>query len=192
MIYFTADFHFGDPRQKILGRPFQSSDQCIETILRNFNEVLTNSDKVYVLGDCVTDNSYLELMSYIPGRKTLIRGNYDTLPKQEYEPYFVNVIDDYLDLEIGKLDCRLHHYPTLHSVDYRFSLCGHIHGAWKVQKNMLNVGVDVHHFYPVSEEQVLFYFKAISEFYDDDVWCADHESNTENFLRGKMGTYYKK
>jgi calcineurin-like phosphoesterase family protein len=33
-------------------------------------------------------------------------------------------------------------------------ICGHVHEAWRVRGRMLNVGVDVNDFTPVSQEQV--------------------------------------
>lgn len=38
--------------------------------------------------------------------------------------------------------------------DGRILLCGHVHNHWKVQKNMINVGVDVWDFTPVSLDEI--------------------------------------
>lgn len=38
--------------------------------------------------------------------------------------------------------------------DGRWLLHGHVHAAWKVKRNMINVGVDVNDFYPVSLEDI--------------------------------------
>ena len=191
MNYFTADFHLGDKRQTILGRPFKNEYDCLDTILSNFNEIIKPEDILYVLGDVATEECWLQSIDEIDCEKILIKGNHEILDKKIYEKHFIEVYD-YLDLEILSIPCRLHHYPTKDSIPERFSICGHIHGAWKVQKNMLNVGVDVHHFKPLNEKQIEFYLNAITNFYDEDVWCSQHISNLENNNRGKKGTYYKK
>jgi len=58
-----------------------------------------------------------------------------------------------------------------------FNICGHIHGLWKVQRNMINVGVDAWHFIPVSEEQIIFYMNGIKKHYDANVFAGELEPN---------------
>ena len=68
----------------------------------------------------------------------------------------------------------------------------HFNGAWKYQLNMFNVGVDANHFIPHNLDEVVpFAFKACTEFYDDDVWAAYNEANSQ-FVgkRGKKGSYF--
>ena len=75
----------------------------------------------------------------------------------------------------------------------RFNLVGHIHGAWKYQLNMLNLCVDVHSYAPVAMEDIPFYLKAVTQFYDEDVFCANHPVNKLYAgSRGKKGTYFQK
>lgn len=199
MIYFTADWHFGDDRLELMGRPFRNMDHYIDTIITNINEKVKPDDTLIVVGDvvfqgCPNPHSFLKELKYINGRKILIRGNHDRIfSDDDLLPHFEKVIDEGLGVEwmFDKIPFYITHYPTLGN-KYRFNLVGHIHGAWKVQLNMLNVGVDVHHFRPVSQEQVLFAYNAISNFYDADVWVAYHETN-DYWLnkRGKKGSYFK-
>ena len=57
---------------------------------------------------------------------------------------------------------------------------------------MFNIGVDVNHFRPVDMEAIPFHFKAISQFYDEDVWVAYNNVNSSYIgVRGKKGTYLK-
>jgi hypothetical protein len=56
---------------------------------------------------------------------------------------------------------------------------------------MLNVGIDVHHFRPVNSNTIGFHFKAVCEFYDEDVWVAYNHINAEYLgIRGKKGRYF--
>ena len=133
------------------------------------------------------------------GKKYLIIGNYDTFIRQEYLDHgFDEVItnDFIVDICVNE-DCpedmkllNLTHYPTK-SISDRLNLVGHIHGTWKVQKNMINVGVDAWHFCPVSLNQIQFTYNAICKFYDQDVWVGDHPANTAHNNRGKAGTYWE-
>ena len=52
-----------------------------------------------------------------------------------------------------------------------FNLYGHIHGRQLVKTYGLDVGVDGHHFYPLSmKDDVAFFKQAIEKFYDDNVF----------------------
>ena len=193
--WVSADMHFGDERMELLGRPFRNDEECADTIIRNWNICINPLDIVYVLGDVAIDEKWLDqIMPLLNGIKHLIPGNYDTLSKDVYQRYFVE-ITDFIDIDImvdqQVLPVRMVHYPS-QGIAERFTLCGHIHAAWRVQKNMLNVGQDSHHFFPISLEKVAFYYRAICEFYDQDVWVGEHVANVPHNARGKAGTYWER
>lgn len=54
--------------------------------------------------------------------------------------------------------------------NYIMNLFGHIHEKAKVKPYGLNVGVDCHHYYPFSTEEVEFYLMAILDHYDKNVF----------------------
>jgi calcineurin-like phosphoesterase family protein len=123
----------------------------------------------------------------------LIRGNHDRpFTDEQFAPYFEQVIPEGegVDVEIGGVPCYITHYPSLAKED-RYNLVGHIHAAWKVQLNSLNVGVDVNHFFPVDEKQIPFFLNAVTNFYDLDVWTAYNPANQGHFVnRGKKSNYF--
>jgi calcineurin-like phosphoesterase family protein len=215
-VWFTGDYHLGDPRLEMLQRPFTSVDEHAETLLRLHNEVVSPEDTVVNVGDIVAKNAsspqnWLECIEEFNGRKIIIRGNHDAqFEDSQLEEHFDEVVDEgkrllgLYNLDEGKmidtdggllppsgtLPICITHYPT-RSLPEFYNIVGHIHSSWKVQKNMLNVGVDVCHFRPMPEDRIGFYHAAVTDFYDDDVWCACHFANDPyNDSRGKDGTYY--
>lgn len=204
MNFFTADYHLGEERLEILGRPFETPEQCALAIASNNNKLVGKKDKIYVVGDVLYKNAdpdkwlpYLKLMN---GVKILVRGNHDAPFSDDiFKPYFDEIIPEGKGLELHGVRTTqvlaptkiwVTHYPTQGKKDY-FNLVGHIHGAWKVQLNMLNVGVDVHHFYPMPEEKIQFYYNAICKFYDEDAWVAYHHLNSDyQSSRGQKSRYF--
>lgn len=190
--YLTADWHLGDTRLDLLQRPFTSPDDMARAMLSEHNQLVSPADDLIVLGDvCVTPEA-LPLVALFQGRKTLIRGNQERLfTDEELKPYFDRIIaeGEGLELEQDGLQLFATHYPTRARAD-RFNLVGHIHTSWKVQKNMLNVGVDVHHFKPIPMARVPFFLASIEGYYDDDVWVADHPANVAHSSRGREGSYF--
>lgn len=195
--FITSDFHLGDDRMTIMGRPFGSGEEHIEALIKNHNSVVAPDDLVIIAGDVCYQKKLesLPIVKRFNGRKILIRGNHDRgFSTEELEKYFERVIPegDGIELEVEGIPCFVTHYPTT-GMAGRFNLVGHIHAAWKYQLNMFNIGVDTNHFFPVNLNTIPFHFKAICEFYDEDVWVAYNTLNSSfSGIRGKSGTYFSK
>lgn len=195
--FVVADWHLGEDRFEIMGRPFHTQLDMVSQLRINHNAVVGKDDTVYMLGDVCYQKApeFLKYVECFNGRKILVRGNHDkNITDEEFLKYFEKVIPegDGIDLDIHGIPCYLTHYPTCGKPE-RFNLVGHIHAAWKYQLNMLNVGVDVHHFRPVDLEKIPFHVKAVCEFYDEDVWVGYHNVNANwRSTRGKKSTYFNK
>lgn len=194
--WVTSDWHLGEDRLGLMSRPFENTEEMIELLVERHNSMVKPDDKVYVLGDVCYQKKpeYLPHVARFNGVKTLVRGNHDRVISDEvFENYFYDIVaeGDGIELRIGDIDCYLTHYPSLGRKD-RFNLVGHIHSAWKYQLNMLNIGVDVQNFRPVNLDSIKDHFKAICEYYDNDVWIAYDEINNSYLgKRGKPGNYFK-
>ncbi len=193
--FITADYHLGEDRFKILQRPFTSTKEMVDRLVFEHNQMVKPDDKVIIVGDLVYKErpEYLKEIARFNGKKTLIRGNHDApLSDDDLSKYFDRVVKDGggIKLNVEGIPCFLTHYPTQSRKD-RFNLVGHIHSGWKVQLNMLNIGVDCWHFRPVPLSDVAFYFNAIKNYYDADMWVAYHKAN-KAFVgkRGAKGRYF--
>jgi len=172
MRYFTSDKHFGETRLDLFHRDLLNitTEQFDIMLIANFSK-LTKLDTLYHLGDVALNEEKIFLLDSLVCKKILIRGNYDMENKvnQKYLEQVFDEIHDELEIEIDGVKMYLNHYPTK-CKDDMFNLTGHIHGLWKVQKNMINVGCDTWHFKPVSEKKIMFTYNAIQKYYDDNVF----------------------
>ena len=193
--WLTADWHLGENRLSIMGRPFATDIENVETLIANHNALVKPEDIVLVVGDVCYQQKpkYLSCVSRFNGHKKLIRGNHDRVfTDTQLAPYFETIVAEGEGLNITSADrnCFVTHYPTCGVTD-RFNLVGHIHAAWKYQLNMFNVGVDANHFRPVDLESIPFHMDAITKFYDQDVWVAYATANASYVgKRGKAGSYF--
>jgi calcineurin-like phosphoesterase family protein len=189
--FITADWHLGDDRMQILQRmDFSSAHEMVEHFIEEHNWVVAEDDEVIVVGDAVAlgHPEFLKYVADFNGRKTLIRGNHDRqFTDEELAPYFDTIIPDgdgiNLEIEVNGAPQKfwVTHYPT-QAREGQFNLVGHIHSAWKVQPNAINVGVDVNHYRPyIVDQDIPFLVNAIQKFYDDDVWAAYHPSQTMHY-----------
>lgn len=178
MIYLTSDWHFNEhritPEFNPFFRPFKSVEEQNKTIISNINSVVKEDDELYHLGDLSIDVDGIELMDQITCKnRTLILGNYDVdIPEKMplLMRAFNNKVFNHLDLNLQDgTAIHLNHYPS-NAVDGKLNIVGHIHGLWRVQPNMINVGVDAWHFLPVSMNEILFTKNAIENHYDENVF----------------------
>lgn len=200
--WITSDWHLGEDRMALMMRPFKDQVDNLESIIQRHNSVVEKDDLVIFVGDAINQNKpeFFDNISRLNGVKVLIRGNHDRpYTDEDFKKYFALIVPegDGIDLEVRVKDEPVQfwatHYPSQARED-KFNLVGHIHSAWKVQLNSINVGVDCNHFYPLDlDVNIPFLYTAIKDVYDDDVWAAYKDAN-QGFVgkRGKSGAYFSK
>ena len=194
--WITADWHCGEDRFELMGRPFTSPLEMVNQLVQYHNDLVAPDDLVLMVGDAVYQKTpnWLPNVARFNGQKILFRGNHDAVfTDKELREYFMDIVPEGEGREYtfcGIL-CWVNHYPTLGRQD-RFNLYGHIHAAHKYQLNGLNIGIDVHNFRPVNTNKIGFHYDAICKYYDNDVWIAYNEINSSYLgKRGKKGSYYE-
>ncbi len=184
-VWFTSDMHFTDDRLNLFGRDllFKNSDEVDDYIINKWNEKIRENDLTIVVGDVALSKKGLEKMKLLNGTKWLVKGNYDEkeetakfdISDELLKKYFQAVVSE-LYLKIGNEIVYINHYPTNAKKEY-FNIVGHIHGLFKVQRNMINVGVDAWHFCPVSKKMIEFQMNGIKKYYDQNVFAGELTAN---------------
>lgn len=175
MIYYTADLHFD--QQSILRtalRPFADAMQMNEALIANWNRVITDDDTVYVVGDLCDRNAPIPVhhLARLKGHKHLIRGNHDTGWKNAVALFdYFETVNDYLELDDNGTHIILCHCPILYTRRGRM-IHGHMHNCrgelydiLKTLPHVLNAGVDITDYTPVTLAQLEQYN---ARFYSDD------------------------
>ena len=157
-VFFTSDTHFGDHRTlNIHKRPFASVAEMDEALVRGWNEVVSEADEVWHLGDFARRLADVTgLLAGLNGRKHLIRGNNDPAGIEQAEGW--ESVADYRELELDGRRLILCHYPfrSWNGQHKRaLDLHGHSHGKLKPLPRQYDVGVDARGFRPVTLDQLL-------------------------------------
>ena len=168
MFYYIADTHFGHENiLKMCRRPFESIEAMNDTLIRNWNERVTGNDTVYILGDLFYRCSDPEpILRQLKGKKHLIVGNHDAswMNRVDLSQYFVSV-DNLTEITDGIRGITLCHYPLLtwkHKLR-TYMIHGHIHNDTSTdyfpliaaRERVLNAGVDINGFRPVTFEELV-------------------------------------
>lgn len=132
--FYISDFHLGHKAIiKIDKRPFSTYDEMYDTIIKNWNSVVSDDDTVYILGDLSFNSDVaLGIVKQLKGHKILILGNHDAL-KSDLRAQFDKI--EYYYETVDKLDGRsvrviMSHYPIAHwNNQFHSAVCvyGHTH-----------------------------------------------------------------
>lgn len=175
--WFTSDQHYGHFNIiKYCERPFKSLEHMNETIIRNHNSRVKDGDIVFSLGDFCFRNSSeergegvktkcQEWENRLNSKIIHISGNHDNsngVPK---------IIQGIL-IKYHNHDVYMVHKPEHYNKNYEINFVGHVHGNWSVKlpgdtirydkgksmvvkSTLVNVGVDVNKFMPVSFTELM-------------------------------------
>jgi len=186
MIYFTSDAHIGHKNShggiiNLCKRPFPSIPTMDQELVNRNNEVVTDNDEVYDLGDVAYRCSAqyaIERIRQMNGKRVVVLGNHDKPLRQAVKR---GLADDLIksgkleivggmtaiedeSLLIGKVVEIDGYKVVLGHYAYRswpsafrkntIHLFGHSHSNLSSFYKSMDVGVDTNNFYPYSWHQV--------------------------------------
>lgn len=137
MNYYISDLHlFHEASIRYDNRPFSTLEEMHNTIMKNWNDTVTNGDTVYILGDISMRGTNEELIAFVAklkGQKILIQGNHDRISDFRYKQLFSGIYDykeinDTAHKETYHL--VLSHYPIFswnRMIRGAILLYGHVH-----------------------------------------------------------------
>lgn len=168
-IWVTSDTHFNHANIiKYCNRPFSSVEEMNETIIANWNKVVSQGDTVYHLGDfALGDKSLIpDILERLNGHINLIIGNHDNLNIMADLLYYNCISNVFWEeiIKVGKKTIIFNHFPFGSLPDPAtnypiIQLHGHVHSTpykpWNYFDNQYDVGVDNNNFTPVNLAELL-------------------------------------
>nr|DAO31021.1 MAG TPA: metallophosphatase domain protein [Crassvirales sp.] len=168
-IWVTSDTHFNHANIiKYCNRPFSSVEEMNETIIANWNKVVSERDIVYHLGDfALGDKSLIpDFIRHLNGHISFIMGNHDNLNimKSFETPFRCETVSWEEVIKVEKKTIILNHFPFGSLPDPAtnypiIQLHGHVHSTpdkpWNYFDNQYDVGVDNNNFTPVNLAELL-------------------------------------
>lgn len=133
--FVISDTHFGHTNSWQLFkrpdgsplRPFTSTEEMDETMIKRWNAKVHPNDVVYHLGDVVINRKFLHLVKRLNGKKRLVRGNHDIFKDKDYYEvgfdslYGVRVFTDKFILSHIPL------HPDCITDRFKVNVHGHLH-----------------------------------------------------------------
>jgi calcineurin-like phosphoesterase family protein len=187
-VFFTSDQHYWHKNViEYCNRPFSSIEEMNETLIANHNSVVGKEDKVYHLGDFSLSRAAVpQIVPRLNGKHTLIMGNHDhchpvqcksdekklRLLQYYFDSGFSEIMREHrIETPFGPV--LMNHLPYSSGPEERYQtyrpinvgywlLHGHVHQHWKQKDKMINVGVDVWDFTPITLEKIFEVIKLSS------------------------------
>lgn len=177
--WFTSDTHYFHknivtysvrPFHKVDGQP--DLEGMHRTFIQNWNDRVRPRDTVIHLGDFAFGpvSQIAQVRKKLEGRIILIRGNHDRKREDMLAAGFEEVYNN-LEMELDGYKLWLNHIPVgtgeearrLYKPEfkakpppfYHYFLCGHVHQYWRRKGKIINVGVDVWDYKPVTLEELI-------------------------------------
>lgn len=164
MKWFIGDLHFG--HEKLLATQtwsrFSSIEEHDNYIIEKWNELITEEDSVFILGDVAVAGANKEQafskVLQLKGRKTIVLGNHDHF----YPNLFQKIFEDrvYGCYWLKNQNWILTHIP-IHPAQLENRFSANIHGHLHTQKindpRYMNVSCEQIEFTPISLDQIREY-----------------------------------
>lgn len=181
-VFYTSDSHFGHERVILYTkRPFLKDPghgwvegnldvhAMDETMIANWNKVVTNNDLVYHLGDFAMGSNMKKRVTAIRerlnGSIVIVLGNHDRSANFYKTCGFQDAARSWEHYATNGAYVKLRHHPPeqpliedVYSpetrIKYDYLLVGHVHEKWRNRGKIINVGVDVQNFTPKTLEEL--------------------------------------
>lgn len=173
MNFYTSDIHAAHSHLALY-RGFVSTEEMEDTIVQNFNSILTKRDTLYHLGDFYWKNDLIGIKKFIARlnfRKLIfLKGNHDKPLIRYMKQTKDSRLELHNDLFLKDGGCHLHlyHYPTFdwegrYNTDHNgakyYHLFGHQHrnqnGEPMNLKGAVNVNVDMNNYMPLNINDIV-------------------------------------
>ena len=136
-VFIISDTHFGHENIiKYCNRPFSSAEEMDQTMIKRWNETVSNNDIIIHLGDfalCSRDR-LKEIVSKLNGKKILIMGNHDNHSEQFYRDAGFHTVSRF-PIVYDNFYIMSHAPLQLTETTCYFNCYGHVHNDNKFVDN---------------------------------------------------------
>lgn len=125
-VYFIGDPHFGHKNLPRFRKFISSSEENEKLICDEWKAKLNKRSIIYVMGDAAFTTEALDLYSWLPGKKILIKGNHDDMVSTMAQ---LNVFDEVHGMLKYKGFWITHCPISKYELRGKINLHGHTHNA---------------------------------------------------------------
>lgn len=168
-VFLTSDSHFHHInilKPEYCDRPFKDVDHMNQMLVQYWNERVGPNDTVIHIGDMFMGlpEKWMDIRNRLNGEIILVYGNHDCKRKEDIDIIKPQILkmgfeihkELYTEIDGIKVYCR--HIPDMTfkpSDRAQYHLCGHVHQAFSRKGSIINVGVDIHNYRPITIQEAI-------------------------------------
>ena len=153
-VFFISDLHLGHVNMA-LHRGFTSIDDMHNTIITNWNKIISKIDCIYILGDITMEKSKdYYLLDELKGDKNIVLGNHDM---KQHVPELLKYVQSVAGMINYKKEFILTHcpvYPSELEFRFKYNIHGHTHENSISDKRYINVTCEQLNYTPIEFEDL--------------------------------------
>lgn len=164
--WVAADHHFGhanivkfeDADGKLIrGSHFGSWEEHDAQLIERHNRVVSNADRVYLLGDVCISRRAISSLGKLNGRLVLVKGNHDIFNLKDYVPFIDDIRSCVVQKDRDGNKVILSHIPVHPDCLGRFgtNIHGHLHQNKLNDPNYVCVSLEHTDYKPIEVHQAL-------------------------------------
>lgn len=152
--FVFSDPHFGHKNMAIK-RGFSCEEEQDELIIKNWNNVISKRDNVFLLGDITMEKKNYEILSRLKGQIDVVLGNHDQKQHVREMLKYVNSVSGMIDYKnkIIFTHCPIH--PSQLEFRYKYNIHGHVHENSIDDARYINVCAEMINYTPIELNKLI-------------------------------------
>lgn len=152
--FVFSDPHFGHKNMAIK-RGFSCEEEQDELIIKNWNNVISKRDNVFLLGDITMEKKNYEILSRLKGQIDVVLGNHDQKQHVREMLKYVNIVSGMIDYKnkIIFTHCPIH--PSQLEFRYKYNIHGHVHENSIDDARYINVCAEMINYTPIELNKLI-------------------------------------
>lgn len=153
-VFLFSDPHFHHEKMAIR-RGFSCAEEMNELIVKNWNNIISKRDCVFLLGDITMEKNNYEILSRLQGDINVVLGNHDQKQHITNMLKYVKSVSGIIDYKKTAIltHCPIH--PSQLEFRYSYNIHGHVHENTLDDDRYINVCAEVIDYKPVEFSKLI-------------------------------------
>lgn len=152
--FVFSDPHFGH-RNMAIKRGFSCEEEQDELIVKNWNNVISKRDNVFLLGDITMEKKNYEILSRLKGQIDVVLGNHDQKQHVREMLKYINSVSGIIDYKKTVIFTHCPIHVSQLEFRYKYNIHGHVHENTIDDARYINVCAEVINYTPIEFNKLI-------------------------------------
>ena len=136
-------------------RGFSCAEEMNELIVKNWNNVISKRDNIFLLGDITMEKKNYEILSRLKGQIDVVLGNHDQKQHIREMLKYVNSVSGMIDYKSKVIFTHCPIHPSQLEFRYKYNIHGHVHENSIDDARYINVCAEMINYTPIEFNKLI-------------------------------------